>query len=69
MISLGELLIVMPTIPQSIQTCFNDRSSAISSGLCCPWRGWFKSRSWSDQCDLPFKRNPNTGSTEVLRTL
>ena len=24
MISLGELLIVMPTIPQSIQTFFND---------------------------------------------
>jgi len=39
---------------------FQRSSSANSSGLCRPWPGWFKSWSWSDQCDLPFKRNPNT---------
>jgi hypothetical protein len=45
MISLGELLIVMPTIPQSIQTFFNDHQARLAAVSAATWRGWFKSRS------------------------
>jgi len=36
MISLGELLIVMPTIPQSIQTLFDDHHSRLAAVSAAP---------------------------------
>jgi hypothetical protein len=36
MISLGELLIVMPTIPQSIQTFFNDHQARLAAVSAAP---------------------------------
>ena len=36
MISLGELLIVMPTIPQSIQTLFNDHKARLAAVSAAP---------------------------------